>query len=594
MISAAMVVAPAEGWGQETMQFVNPGQRARWFLLGITAWASLAGMGAFAQTAPPAPAPDPASAASPPLPAPGVPAAGDPSGAASPPATREAQLEARIQQLESMVQQLSTQVQAMSAPGAAPAGSAPAGTDAGGDAPGSTATDPDAPRSAGSGDTATAAANATPSQSGGAAAPGQSFPPNPPPSLRFDSPATLDNRPGKVKFGPGFEIKTDDDEFFLQFHNLTQFDYRGYIPNNQNPIHDTFAFPRQWWMFSGRITKPVGYFLSFANGFDSLSLLDVFVDFNYDPRLQLRIGRFKTPFTYEFLVKPIQGLVMPERSVFFNNFGQNRDLGVMTYGRLFKHFDYAAGIFNGTRNGYVANGDDKFFSALVSWKPFGNAEGSILENFAFGGSVFTGNNNSINPVPQTLRTIVPTTGNSVAGVPFLNFNNNVRETGPVALWDLHAAYFYKQLAITGEWGSGFQDYALSTNVGNRTHLPINSFYVEGGYLLTGETRSSLGIVKPKRPFDLRKGKFGTGAWELTSRYQYLDLGNEVFTHGLADPNSWANRVSLADLGFNWHLTQYLKFMFMWEHADFNNPVQYAPGKRSLSNNSFIARLQLFF
>ena len=66
----------------------------------------------------------------------------------------------------------------------------------------------------------------------------------------------------------------------------------------------------------------------------------------------MRAGRFKTPFTYEFFVEPVQGLLSPERSVFFNNFGQNRDLGVMAFGRLFdKKLDYAVGIFNGTRNG---------------------------------------------------------------------------------------------------------------------------------------------------------------------------------------------------------------------------------------------------
>ena len=69
-----------------------------------------------------------------------------------------------------------------------------------------------------------------------------------------------------MKFGPGFEIKTDDEEFFFQFHNLTQFDYRGYQQGGQSPVHDTFAVPRQWFMFSGRITRPVGYFVSVAQG----------------------------------------------------------------------------------------------------------------------------------------------------------------------------------------------------------------------------------------------------------------------------------------------------------------------------------------
>ena len=89
------------------------------------------------------------------------------------------------------------------------------------------------------------ASDVTPSRSGGASAPGQSFPPNPPPSNRFQSPATLASVPGRVKFGPGFEIKSADEEFFLQFHDLTQADYRrGYQQGGQTPVHDTFAIPR--------------------------------------------------------------------------------------------------------------------------------------------------------------------------------------------------------------------------------------------------------------------------------------------------------------------------------------------------------------
>ena len=226
-------------------------------------------------------------------------------------------------------------------------------------------------------------------------APGQSLPPNPAPSARFDLPATLENKKGNVKFGPGFEIRSDDDEFIFQFHNLTQFEYRGYEQYGQASVKDSFLIPRQWFMFSGRITKPIGYFVSLANGFDTVTMLDVFLDFEYDPRLRIRAGRFKTPFTYEFLVEPIQGLILPERSIFFNNFGQNRDVGVMAYGRLFKNtLDYATGIFNGNRNGYVATADSKFISSFINWKPFINAEGSILENFNIGGSVFGGNDNS--------------------------------------------------------------------------------------------------------------------------------------------------------------------------------------------------------
>ncbi|WP_197490772.1 OprO/OprP family phosphate-selective porin [Planctomyces sp. SH-PL62] len=497
------------------------------------------------------------------------------------PLSREAALEERVRQLESMVERLSNQMQPVGAPADSGAGLIPPSgvSEASGTA---------AP------DTGVPATVEAPSSAGGVSAPGQSLPPNPAPSSRFNIPATLESKKVNAKFGPGFELRTDDDEYILQFHNLTQFEYRGYQESGHLTERDSFLLPRQWWMFSGRITKPIGYFVSFAHGFDSINTLDVFLDYDIDPRLRIRGGRMKTPFTYEFLVDPIQGLIQPERSVFFNNFGQNRDLGVMAFGRVFnKTLDYAAGIYNGSRNGFVANTDSKFVSAFLNWKPFVNDEGSALENFNVGGSVFGGTNDNP-PLPQTLRTIVPTAGNSVAGVPFLGFNSNVREVGPMTFWDLHVAWFYRQLAIIGEWGGGFQDYALTNQLRYRTHLPIDSFYVQGGYMLTGETRSGLGVVKPLRPFNLKAGQFGLGALELTGRYQQMDIGQEVFTHGLSDPNLWTRNLFLTDVGFNWHINQYLKFMFNWEHAEFGQPVFSNVGQLSKTNDLFLARIQLYF
>ena len=520
----------------------------------------------------------------------GTPSVASPPGlpAISPPVTvtREAQLEERVRQLEATVQQLSIRLQAM--PGTPSTGVSPdagtTGTVLPNIAPGATAPS----------DIPNPATAVEPSQAGGVGAPGQSLPPNPAPTNRFDSPSTLQSLKGNFRFGPGFEFRTDDDEFIFQFHDLTQLEFRGYQQYGQANVKDSFLIPRQWFMFSGRISRPIGYFVSLAEAFDTVNVLDVFLDFEYDPRFRLRAGRFKTPFTYEFFVQPIQGLPLPERSVFFNNFGQNRDLGLMTYGRLFANtFDYAVGVFNGNRNGYVAQVDSKFLSAFINWKPWVNAKDSILENFNVGGSVFGGNTDQI-PVPAVLRTIVPTAGNTVAGIPFLAFNSNVRQHGMLTFWDLHSAWFYRQFAVFGEWASGFQDYAQTSSLATRTHLPVNSFYVETSYLLTGETRSQVGIVKPKRPFNPARKDFGLGAWEVAARYQQLSLGQEVFSHGLADQNLWTNRVNLVDLGFNWYLTQYVKFMFEWQHSDFGQPVLYAPGKRQLNGDLFMARIQLFF
>lgn len=549
-------------------------------MLGAAAIASSpVARGQAPEAAPPVP-----SAEVPPPPAPAAPLADE--GALAPASAREAELEARIRQLEGMVNQLSGQFQQMQA---APRGGA-AGT---GGAPGST----NGPTAGGGPGGSGVNARTDQGTSSGPLAPGQSPPPNPAPSARFQMPPPNRNDPVTAKFGPGFEFKTADEEYVLQFHNLTQIEFRGYQQGGQSPVHDTFAIPRQWFMFSGRITKPIEYFVSFQEPFDAILPLDIFLNFHYDDRLQARVGRFKTPFTYEFYTLPIQGLINPERSLFFNNFALNREVGAMLWGRLFnKTTDYAAGLFNQTQNGFLDTSDGKAFLGYLNVKPFNNDKDSLLENLNIGGSVDVGDqfSGNVGPVPQVLRTAIATTGNQIIGVPFLTFNNNVRQAGQHTLWSLHAAYYYKQLSIIGEWQSGFQDYALANNLNNRTRLPIDSFYVQAGYFLTGETVSQRGSVKPLRPFDLRKGKRGPGAWELTGRYNYLSVGREVFSNGLADQNLWTNNLYLTDVGLNWSWNQYLKMYFTWEHAGFGNPVSFAPGRLQATSDMFWVRWQLYF
>lgn len=68
-----------------------------------------------------------------------------------------------------------------------------------------------------------------------------------------------------------------------------------------------------------------------------------------------------------------------------------------------------------------------------------------------------------------------------------------------------------------QWQSGFQDYARTTNLADRTNLPNDAFYVQPGYFLTGETVTGRGAVSPLRPFVVRKGKLGPGTIEPAGR-----------------------------------------------------------------------------
>jgi phosphate-selective porin OprO/OprP len=411
-----------------------------------------------------------------------------------------------------------------------------------------------------------------------------------PPSV-VNMPPPPQSLPLSGVFGPGFQFKTADDGFSLQFHNLTQLDSRWYGTPNQEPVRDEFVFPRQWLIFNGKLNKNYEYFTAWAFGATSVNLLDAFLNVHYDDRVQLKLGRFKTPFTYEFYTLPIQGLVTPERSLFFNNFGINRDVGAMVHGTVFnKQVDYAVGAFNGNRNGYTDTNDSKDVLAYVNYRPFEGSCYEALEHLNIGGSLAYGDAN--NPaLPSVLRTDVATTGDASLGIPFLAFNPGVREVGPHKLFSAHLAYYYQQLSLIAEWESGTQEYQAPGAPIN-TSLPIQSYYVQAGYFLTGEVVTGRNVAKPICDFNPLTG--GLGAIELMARYNYLDISNKVFSKGLADPTVWTNRLDLTDVGVNWYWNQYVKTAILWEHNNFASPVQFRPGATHSSSDMFWTRMQIYF
>jgi phosphate-selective porin OprO/OprP len=399
----------------------------------------------------------------------------------------------------------------------------------------------------------------------------------------------------------GFVLQSEDQEFELRFNSEVQVDARIYSRTNQVPVVSDLDIPRARIYFSGRMTRPIEYQLSFQRANNSFDLLNAYLNIRYDERLQLRIGRFRAPYTYEWAKLSNWEFLQPERSPFAANFGPNRQIGAMGWGNAFDNrLEYAVGIFDGPRNSYQDFNYPKDIMAFVDYRPFYQTD-SVLKLLSVGGSVDEGTQD--NPlVPAELRgsqnasgnTLATGSGDSLIAVPFLQFNNNVRERGARELWELHATYFYKGLSVLGAWDSGFNDLALVTPNARPVHLPVSGYHVQLGYIVTGETLEKRALVEPLRPFDLRPGKFGLGALELQFRYSELQVGNQVFTEGLADPNLWSNRLRMTDLGFNWYLNRNIKFYFDWEHAMFGQPVYYRPGGFQTTSDLFWLRIQLYF
>ena len=398
----------------------------------------------------------------------------------------------------------------------------------------------------------------------------------------------------------GFVFETEDSEYQLKFRALFQGDARVYQQAGQDPVHGGFGIPRMRLYFSGRMTKPIEYQIVLQEGFDSFNLLNAFVNYHYDDRFQFRFGRFKTPYTYEFYKIGAQELLMPERSIFNVNFQGNRQVGLMGNGELFDNkVEYAVGAFDGGRNSFQPFHNGLDVIALLNIKPF-EGDGSFLQNLNVGGSVDYGYEN--NPLaPAVLRTssqvsssqITSTSTTNTFNTPFLAFNQNVRERGTREQWELHMAYFYKGLSALAAWDAGYNTFSTSKN-SPFVAVPIGGYFVQLAYLVTGETRNDNGLIDPLHPFDLRRGKFGLGAIEPTVRFSTINLGRDVFTGGLADPNLWTNNAYMVDLGFNWYQNKFAKIYFDWQHADFGDPVRFAPGRLQKTSDLFWLRFQVYF
>lgn len=430
-------------------------------------------------------------------------------------------------------------------------------------------------------------------------APGGSSGQSPPKADAPEAKADAGSASLKASFGTpsGFQFQTEDEEFRLQVHNQTQAEYRAYEQGGQEPAGGGFYIPRERLIFSGRLTKPVEFEGSIEAAYGTINLLNAFLNLHYTDQLQFRFGRFKTPFGYEFLLANTT-LLQPERSVFGNNFLPNRQVGAMLWGQVFgKKLDYYAGVFNGTRNNFVDFNEDKDVIAHLNYRPFFDESGCDhpLKFLALGGSVSAGNQD--NPVlPRVLRTSVGASNNAAldnVAPAILAFRNDVLEHGDRTLWSAHAAYYRGGLSLYAEYQAGFTDY-IRPGLDHRVNVPLDGFYVSGGYFLTGEQVEGRAVVKPVRNFDLRPQKFGLGAVELQARYSLLNIGREVFDAGLADPALWTDRVYAIDAGLNWYWNPYVKVYLDWQHSEFGQPVQFRPGGRQLTSDLFWVRFQVYF
>lgn len=429
-------------------------------------------------------------------------------------------------------------------------------------------------------------------------------------------------RPSSSLFQDGLEWYSQDGYFSMIFHNLSQLDYKAFSPTG-DPLHDTFNIPRQRWYFQGNVSPFANYYTVINRGYNSLDLLDSWVDFNFAPQyqdyFQLRVGRMKTPYTYEYIKISESDLIAPERSLFVGNLAGNRQEGAMAHGRLFnKTMEYMVGVFNGPRRSFDDFNSSKDIYFFTNIKPFLHSDICWLRQLNIAGSFNTGNER--NPTqPQALRTASdqsPGANADAVSPTFLHFNNNVFENGWRAQWAGDVAYYYKSFTMLAGYQGGFQNYStfngtipnvpgettglqsaalIGVQATSQTKVPLLGWSCALTYFLTGEeiTRRVY-LVEPIRPFGFYNGRLNPGAIEIYGRVANLQLGDQVFSGGLVTPGAWANRATTTDIGVNWYLNHYIRMYLDWQHSEFNQNFEVSPFYKTKHMEMYWLRTQIFF
>ena len=408
--------------------------------------------------------------------------------------------------------------------------------------------------------------------------------------------------PGKIAFGEGLEFTSDDGEFKLQFHNLTQAEFRGFDRHDLGVLNDQFYVPRQRWYFVGNLTKNMGFYTVINRGYGSLDLLDAFLTIRVSDKLRFRAGRMKTPYLYEYFSIAEGDLIAPERSIFSGNLALNRQMGFMALGELVdSRVSYATGLFNGPRRSFQDFNSAKDFIGNVTIRPWLKSERcKALNYFNIGGSWDVGYEDNSPPQPVYFETANDQTPSNAAQPladlpPPEQQHHRAGRTDPVGA---HAVWYYKSFFFMAEYGGVRSGYGLA-NSNTSTPVNMSGTEVTASYFLTGEqVTRRVSMVQPLRPFNFDfltgKGAFSPGAVEVFARYSNLNIGRNIFTSGFADPNLWTNHVWATDVGLNWYLNFYLCVYLDWQHAEFGNPVSVGPGKFSSTSDLYWLRFQIFF
>jgi len=392
---------------------------------------------------------------------------------------------------------------------------------------------------------------------------------------------------GTTPLGGGgyFWFGNGDSPFTFAIQNQFVLDGTFY---NQNMLTNETGFNIPFYRLFGfgNLTENISYQAGVQSSLGSFNILDLFMTAKLSDGINLRVGRFLSPFLLEYFAwSPAMEPVLTNSPV--AQIAGKRQVGAMLFGDVFNNrLQYQAGMFNGEEGAFFSIDNNYSFLGTVTLTPFKNTGFESLSNFGCGFGTSVGNqfyflnqgdtDNFINGAgePTLNYNFVTSTGAS-----FFQYAPNVFANGMQTKVAPHL-FYYGQFSVTAEWALMSRE--LANGINQATSV-ASGFYVNASYFLTGEKHfggnglQGYSTVEPISPFQPTEGRYGIGAWEIACQYSNFGISQnnlQLFSLPGTTPASSVNQVMV---GLNWWPNKFTRVSFDWVYDSFNNPTDLATG-----------------
>lgn len=274
-------------------------------------------------------------------------------------------------------------------------------------------------------------------------------------------------------------------------------------------------------------------------------------------KFTVRVGLCKKPFGLEALYSS-RYLWMVNRSLGSINYLNLLDIGAVVFGFLFNdRIEYGFGFYNGNDRS-LKNNPHKLFCSRVVWSPWAKCnKDHFLSQLHFGVSFST---------CQRQVFLLNHSFITGAGTTFLSWNGTSTrsKTGKI-LFGSDVEWLYESLAVRSE--------LIMVNWGKVTDPPVSksfsgfSWYIESGYLLTGEKQPGNNPLFPSNDFNFCRGG---GAVEISGRYEIFQADQSVIQAGLATGSTYVSSMTYA---VNYYFIPFIMARFDWQLSHFHRSIQ---------------------